>query len=199
MLRYFYQRTGKEKRKSMRVIAGIARSLKLETLEGLGTRPTPDRIKETLFNMIQYELQGCNFIDLYSGSGAIGIEALSRGAAKVYLIENNPKACDCIQRNLTSTKLLTNAIVRRQDAILALKTIEDEIIDFIFLDPPYGLECEQSVMQVLQNVSYVSDDTTIIVEATLKTSFDFVDELGFEVIKEKKYKTNKHIFIRRRN
>ena len=76
----------------MRVIAGKAKSISLKSLEGLNTRPTTDRIKETLFNMIQYKLSDCVFLDLFSGSGAIGIEALSRGAKEVVFVENNPKA-----------------------------------------------------------------------------------------------------------
>ena len=89
----------------MRVIAGSARSLPLSTIEGTDTRPTQDRIKETLFNMLQSDIPGCKFLDLYSGSGAIGIEALSRGAAKAVLVENSKKAVECIKDNLTFTKL----------------------------------------------------------------------------------------------
>ena len=89
----------------MRVIAGSARSLPLKTLEGMDTRPTTDRIKETLFNMIQSEIPGCRFLDLYAGSGAIAIEALSRGAKEAVLVENSKAACACIRENLAFTKL----------------------------------------------------------------------------------------------
>ena len=78
----------------MRVIAGTARRLRLKTLEGLETRPTTDRIKETLFNMIADGLFGCSFLDLFAGSGGIGIEALSRGAKRAVFVEKNPKACE---------------------------------------------------------------------------------------------------------
>ena len=86
----------------MRVIAGSARSLPLKTLEGMDTRPTTDRIKETLFNMIQSEIPGCRFLDLYAGSGAIAIEALSRGAKEAVLVENSKAACACIRENLAA-------------------------------------------------------------------------------------------------
>ena len=89
----------------MRVIAGSARRLLLKTIDGLDTRPTTDRIKETLFNMLQNDIPGCIFLDLFSGSGAIGIEALSRGAREAVLVENNPKAVSCIRENLKTTKL----------------------------------------------------------------------------------------------
>ena len=90
----------------MRVIAGTARRLQLKTIEGDGTRPTTDRIKETLFNMLQYDLAECRFLDLFSGSGAIGIEALSRGAKRAWFVENNPAAVKCIKENLQFTKLI---------------------------------------------------------------------------------------------
>ena len=89
----------------MRVIAGTARSLRLETIDTMDTRPTTDRIKETLFNIISRELPDCTFLDLFSGSGAIAIEALSRGAKQAVLVEQNRKAVDCINRNLEFTGL----------------------------------------------------------------------------------------------
>ena len=95
----------------MRVIAGTARSLPLKTPEGMDTRPTTDRIKETLFNMLQTYIPDCVFVDIFSGSGGIGIEALSRGARKAYFIENAPKALACIEDNLAFTKMKDRAIV----------------------------------------------------------------------------------------
>ena len=89
----------------MRVIAGKARRLALKTVPGMETRPTTDRIKETLFNILQPEIPDCRFLDLFSGSGGIGIEALSRGAESAVFVEKNPKACTCIRENLTFTKL----------------------------------------------------------------------------------------------
>ena len=108
----------------MRVIAGSARRLLLKTLDGLDTRPTTDRIKETLFNMLQPELADCMFLDLFSGSGAIGIEALSRGAGLAVMIENNPKALECIRENLSRTKLEDRAMVMGCDVITGLKRLE---------------------------------------------------------------------------
>jgi len=89
----------------MRVIAGSARRLLLKTVEGMETRPTTDRIKETLFNIIQKDLYGCVFLDLFAGSGAIGIEALSRGAKKAVFIDNGSRQISCIRDNLRTTKL----------------------------------------------------------------------------------------------
>lgn len=181
----------------MRVIAGTARSLPLKTLEGLDTRPTQDRIKETLFNMLQNDIPGAVFVDLFSGSGAIGIEALSRGAKKAYFVENNAKACDIIKENLLFTKFTEKSIIKKQDVYSAIATLEEKEADIIFMDPPYDKEYEKRTLEGLQNAGYVTDDTLIIVEASLTTKFDYVEELGFMVTKEKKYKTNKHVFIRR--
>ena len=93
----------------MRVIAGSAKRTQLKTIEGLGTRPTTDRIKETLFNMIAPYLYDCMFLDLFAGSGAIGIEALSRGAMEAVFVENNPKAMACVKENLKKTHLESRA------------------------------------------------------------------------------------------
>lgn len=181
----------------MRVIAGTARSLPLRTPEGPDTRPTTDRIKETLFNMLQVYIPGCAFVDLYSGSGGIGIEALSRGARKAYFVENAPKAISCIEENLAFTKFTERAIVLKQDVIAALNNIYEKEVDIIFMDPPYDNGHEQRVLSALSNMKYVTEDTLIIVEASLQTDFSYLEDLGFRVEKEKKYKTNKHMFIKR--
>ena len=101
----------------MRVIAGSAKRLQLKTIEGMDTRPTTDRIKETLFNMITPSLYDCRFLDLFAGSGGIGIEALSRGAKEAVFVEKNPKAVSCIKENLKYTKLDSNAQVMATDVL----------------------------------------------------------------------------------
>lgn len=181
----------------MRVIAGTARSLPLKTPDGLDTRPTTDRIKETLFNMLQTDIPGCTFIDLFSGSGGIGIEALSRGAKKAYFVENASKALNCIQQNLSFTKLEDRAIVLKQDACSALGSIFEKEVDIIFMDPPYDCDHEKNVLNILRGMRYVTEETLIIVEASLQTDFSYLPMLGFHTEKEKCYKTNKHVFIRK--
>lgn len=181
----------------MRVIAGTARSLPLKTPEGMDTRPTTDRIKETLFNIIQADVPGCIFVDLFSGSGAIGIEALSRGAQKAYFVENSDKAIFCIRQNLSFTKMENRAIVLKQDVYSALQGIHEKAADIIFMDPPYGCDYEKGVCSVLGSAQYVTGDTVIIVEAALKTDFSWAEESGFYVAREKCYKSNKHVFLRK--
>lgn len=181
----------------MRVIAGTARSLPLKAPEGLDTRPTTDRIKETLFNMLQPYVPESVFVDLFSGSGGIGIEALSRGARKAYFVEQAPKAISCIEQNLAFTKFTDRGIVIKQDVLAALSGLHEKEVDIIFMDPPYGMEHEKRVLSLLRDMPYVTEDTLIVTEAELRTDFDYVTELGFVCTKEKCYKTNKHVFLRR--
>jgi len=178
----------------MRVIAGTARSLPLKTPEGLDTRPTTDRIKETLFNMLQTKVGDCIFVDLFSGSGGIGIEALSRGARKAYFVEYDKKALTCIKDNLNFTKFTDRAMVINADVCSAIDRITDEA-DIIFMDPPYDSGLDTEVLRLLSNASCVTEDTLIIVEATLQRDVKEFEDCGYIVSKEKKYKTNKHVFL----
>lgn len=181
----------------MRVIAGTARSLPLKTPMGPDTRPTTDRIKETLFNMLQADVPGSVFVDLFAGSGGIGIEALSRGAKHAYFIENAREAIGCIQDNLVFTKFSDRATLIKQDVLSGLPFISEKQADIIFMDPPYRAGLEESVFSVLQNQHYVTEDTLVITEAELNKDFSFLENYGFYLVKEKNYKTNKHVFIRK--
>ncbi|SFG31396.1 16S rRNA (guanine966-N2)-methyltransferase [Lachnospiraceae bacterium C7] len=184
----------------MRVIAGSARRLQLKTPNGLNTRPTSDKIKETLFNMIQGNVPGAYFLDLYSGSGQIGIEALSRGANYCVFVENNRQAEACITENIAFTKFDKQATLIKSDVMSALRTLEGKYkFDVIFMDPPYNHEYEKEVLEYLVNSSLLKEDTVIIVEASLDTEFDYLEELGYHLIKYKQYKTNAHIFVRKTN
>lgn len=184
----------------MRVIAGKARRLLLKTIEGMDTRPTTDRIKETLFNMIGAELWDCCFLDLFSGSGAIGIEALSRGARWAVFVETNPKAVECIRENLKNTRLTEESMVMNCDALTALRRLEGKgsVFDFVFMDPPYNKELERQVLEYLSASGLIDGNTVMIVEASLETDFAYLEAMGYELIKEKIYKTNKHAFIKKK-
>ncbi|MGN0307294.1 MAG: 16S rRNA (guanine(966)-N(2))-methyltransferase RsmD [Lachnospiraceae bacterium] len=180
----------------MRVIAGTAGSLPLKAPEGMETRPTTDRIKETLFNMLQSRIGGAVFVDMFSGSGGIGIEALSRGAAKAYFIENNKKALSCIQENLRFTKLDKSSMIMNMDACAAVNQIRDKA-DIIFMDPPYASGLDITVLKLLRNAFCVNEDTLIIVEAAGDRDSKEYEAAGFKIAKEKRYKTNKHVFLSR--
>ena len=179
----------------MRIIAGTARSLPLKTIEGLETRPTTDKIKETLFNMLQNDVPGCYFLDLFAGSGQIGLEAISRGALYAVFIENNRKAAKCIEDNIAFTKFTKESRLLTTDVISGISSLEGKYtFDIIFMDPPYNHEFENRVLEYLSSSPMVTEDTLIIIEASKETDFDWLSDAGFHMIKEKVYKTNKHIF-----
>lgn len=181
----------------MRVISGSARRIQLKTVEGMGTRPTTDRIKETLFNILQSELYRARFLDLFSGSGAIGIEALSRGCGMAVFVENDREATACIRENLERTKLFETAEVMQKDVFAALETLEKEgkSFDIIFMDPPYDRLFEKKVLDRLYGSVLIHEETLIVVEASLKTDFSYIEDSGYKIIREKRYKTNKHLFL----
>ena len=181
----------------MRVIAGKARRLALKTVPGMETRPTTDRIKETLFNILQPEIPDCRFLDLFSGSGGIGIEALSRGAVHAVFVEQARKAVQVIEDNLIFTKLKPDATVLQDSVMHALPILleKGETFDCIFMDPPYNHEYEKEVLTWLSTHSMVRDEGIVVVEASRQTDMSYVTDLGFTVIREKIYKTNKHVFL----
>lgn len=180
----------------MRVIAGKAKSLQLKTPQGMDTRPTTDRIKETLFNMIQDELYDICFLDLFSGSGAIGIEALSRGAKYACFVEQNKIAADIIRQNLEFTHLKEQAEIFTCSAVSALVMLQGrERFHVVFMDPPYGKELELEVLRNPRFSQILRDKALIIIEADLETNLYEKELNGFRILKEKVYKTNKHIFL----
>lgn len=181
----------------MRVIAGKCRSLPLKTPPGDGTRPTTDRTKETLFNVLMPYIPGCRFLDLFAGSGGIGIEALSRGAQSCCFVENNRKAIKIIEDNLAFTKLKPDAEVLQMDAVSAIRYLDGkEQFDVVFMDPPYLYGHEKNVIMALKGSSCLCDDAIIVIEAALETDLSWIPGSGFEIFKQKKYKTNQHIFLR---
>lgn len=183
---------------NLRIISGSKRGMNLQTPDGLGTRPTSDRIKETLFNMISFDIPDCRFLDLFSGSGQMGIEALSRGASEAVFVEKDKSAISCIENNLSKAKFNDEATLYKEDVFSALNKLNgSEEFDFVFMDPPYNKVIEKQVLESLANKSYISSETTIIVEASLETDLDYVSELGYTITKEKLYKTNKHIFLKK--
>ena len=163
----------------------------------MAVRPTQDRTKETLFNILNPYLADCRFLDLFSGSGAIGIEALSRGAKDVVMVEQSADSLACIKDNLKTTKLTEEARLLSMDVLRAIPLLEAEgkAFDIIFMDPPYDKELEKQVMELLADSCLVNDQTMIVIEASLQTDFSYLENLGFDLFREKKYKNNQHVFI----
>jgi len=146
--------------------------------------------------MLQGEVPGSYFLDLFAGSGQIGLEALSRGAAYAVFVDNGKKPVACIEDNIRFTKFEKESKVYPSDVLSALRAMEGRYqFDIIFMDPPYNQELEKEVLRYLANSSLLKEDTTIIVEASLETTFGYLEEYGFTLHKLKTYKTNAHAFI----
>lgn len=150
----------------MRVISGIARGTKLNSIESLSTRPTLDRVKEALFNIIQNKIEDTIVLDLFSGSGAIAIEFLSRGARKAYLCENNHTATKMIYANLDKTRLKDKAIVIAKDYRKTLENFKQENIQFdiIYLDPPYQTNFAVDATKKILSLDLLKEKGTLIIE-----------------------------------
>ncbi len=181
----------------MRVIAGSKRSIPLYSLPGEQTRPTTDRIKETLFNMIAGDIPDAVFLDLYAGSGQIGIEALSRGAKSAVFCDNNHQAVSVIGKNLAKTGLNNKATVFACDAMTALQKSSSRGLkfDIIYLDPPYAAMTEEKILVAIRKLDLLAENGYIIIEASADRDFSFIEGIGFTLSRSKQYKTNQHIFI----
>lgn len=182
----------------MRVIAGSARRCNLISPAGLSTRPTTDRIKETLFNILQGEIPDARFLDLFSGSGGIGIEALSRGSKHCVFVENGREALNCIKTNLKNTGLSDRSQVMAMDAMQALRRLDQSAqpFDIVFMDPPYRKDFEGKVIPFLLDSSLVQEGTLIIAETSLDTDISYMEQFDCQIEKVKDYKTNRHVFLR---
>lgn len=148
----------------MRVISGSARGTVLHSIEDISTRPTLDRVKESLFNIIQNNIEDTTVLDLFAGSGAIGIEFLSRRAKQVYFCDKSSKAVAMIEKNLEKTKLKEKAIVYNKDYIDCINTVKNTKFDIIFLDPPYKEEFALDAIEKISNLQLLKDDGIIIIE-----------------------------------
>ena len=145
----------------MRVITGSARGRRLKTPEGLDIRPTTDNVKEALFNIIQFDVEGRRVLDLFAGTGQLGIEALSRGAASAVFVDQDREALKIVRENLKTCGL--QASVRQEDALRALH--REERFDLIFVDPPYDAGLYGPVLETIKSVDKLSEGGIIICEA----------------------------------
>src|ERR1700687_586652 len=167
----------------MRVIAGTYKSRILKSLKGLALRPTSDRLRETLFNVLAPNIAGSRFVDLFAGTGAIGIEALSRAAAEVVFMENHPPAATLIRRNLESLGINTGATVLAVDALRGLAMLATRKMeaapgfDYVFLDPPYAAAEEYSrVLEFLGSATLLAPGAVVVAEH--RRNFDLRAEAG---------------------
>lgn len=150
----------------MRIISGIARGTKLYTLDGLNTRPTLDRVKESVFNIIQDDIVDSVFLDLFSGSGAIGLEAASRGAKSAILCDNSKSAIDIIKKNVSKTHLENKAKIYNLDFEKVLNRIKQDYdnINIVYLDPPYNSDYVIKALQLMDKLQLINNNTKVIIE-----------------------------------
>lgn len=167
----------------MRVISGSAKGTNLYSLEGNTTRPTLDRIKETLFNIIQVHIHKANVLDLFSGSGALAIEALSRGASYATLCDKCGKAIGIINKNVEKTHLKNKCTIIHKDYEKSLEMLNGSKFDIIFIDPPYAQNIAVKAIEKIMELNLLAEDGIIIIE----TDNDKREEEQLENIEIDKY------------
>ena len=151
----------------MRVISGTARSRRLETLEGLATRPTTDKVKESMFNVIQFDIEGREVLDLFAGSGQLGIEALSRGAGHCTFVDNNYKAIEVVKKNVATVGFGDRSTVLRSESLGFLASCRGKKkFDLIFLDPPYAATLLKESMERIEEFDILNENGIMICENT---------------------------------
>ena len=185
----------------MRIISGTARGTKLFTLEGLDTRPTLDRVKEPLFNIINFDLEDAVVLDLFAGSGALGLEAISRGAKKVFLCEKNRNAANIVEKNIEKTKFQDQAILIRNDFEKSISFIEqlNEKIDVVFIDPPYKTDLIKKSLEKILDSDILNDDFIIIAETDEpERILKDINILNINVFDTRKYGRVSLIFLNRK-
>ena len=174
----------------MRIITGRARGVRLDTLSGEATRPTLERTKEAVFSMLQFELRDARVLDLFAGSGQLGLEAVSRGAASALLCDASKDAVSVIRRNIQKTRLEQECEVRCADYRVVLAGLRDAAFDLVFLDPPYALGAVPIALSALTENRSLSEDAKVVCETG-----DFADVFGgdetlaarFTIVKQARY------------
>ena len=169
----------------MRVISGKARGVNLKTPEGVLTRPTIDRVKEALFSIINFDIPASNVLDLFGGTGQLGIEALSRGAKSAVFVDQREDACKLIKENLKRTKLEQDAKVVRMDYLDYLKRCREKF-DIIFLDPPYAEVFLENALKCITEIDILQSGGIIVAERPLGKDLPW-DFEGYTRSKDYKY------------
>ena len=169
----------------MRVISGKARGVTLKTPDGLKTRPTADRVKEAMFSIIQFDLPGATVLDLFGGTGQLGIEALSRGANKAIFVDQDRTACNLIRENLQRTKLHEQAQVVQSDYSTYLRACRNKF-NVILLDPPYAEEFLENSLKIITEIDILQSGGIIVCERPVEKGFDCTFE-GYFRSRDYKY------------
>lgn len=182
----------------MRIIAGKLKGTKLFTLEGKNTRPTLDRVKESLFNILQNEIKDTCFLDLFAGSGAIGLEAVSRGAQKAILCEKSKEAIEIIKKNVQKTHLEEKIEINSMDFIDFIKNKLQEKPDFIYIDPPYESDYAIKAIKELLRTEKLKLNSTLIVETDKEQELiEQISDLPIMAIDHRRYGRAHLIFLQK--
>ncbi|MBO7309992.1 MAG: 16S rRNA (guanine(966)-N(2))-methyltransferase RsmD [Clostridia bacterium] len=172
----------------MRIITGKAKGIRLKTLEGDATRPTSERAKEAVFSILMDDIQGREILDLFSGSGQMALEALSRGAAHAVMVDRSPAAVKIITENAQKTKLISNCEIRCEDYLSFIKKSKNRKFDLIFIDPPYTSGAYMPALDALLSNDNLKATSLIVCESSDES---FAEEItktnAFSVIKQSKY------------
>lgn len=183
----------------MRVISGTARGTNLYSLEGNDTRPTLDRVKESMFSIIQTWIPEARVLDLFAGSGALGIEALSRGATSAVFCDKSYKASEILRKNIEKTHLEEKSIVITKDYIKALEQIENQKFDIIFLDPPYKLDFVGKAVNKIVELEMLDEDGIIVIETDEeKRDLKQLENININIYDLRVYGRVKLIFLNRK-
>ena len=169
----------------MRVITGSARGITLKTPEGMVTRPTTDRVKEAMFSIIHFEIPGADVLDLFGGTGQLGIEALSRGAKSAVFVDAGEPACRLIRENLKRTRLEAQARVVRSDYLAYLERTKEQF-DIILLDPPYAEVFLESAIKKITEIDILRENGIIVAERPLGKELPW-EFPGYDRSKDYKY------------
>lgn len=167
----------------MRVVSGSARGLKLQPVPGMNTRPTTDRVKESVFNIIQNRVRDARVLDLFAGTGQLGIEALSRGAKTCDFVERDRVAFATVKKNIAAARLVDRAQLHSTDADKFIAYAKKDAYDLIFLDPPYGGKILTAALSAIETFDILSTNGIIICESAVEDVF----ASGFETVKTYRY------------
>ena len=173
----------------MRIITGSAKGIILKTPEGNNTRPTADRVKEAVFSMLQFDIEDRSVLDLFAGSGQMGLEALSRGAAHATFVDKSKDAIKFIKENAEKTKLNDKSTIYQTDYLEFIRRNSGTKFDLIFLDPPYAFNMYKPALKSLLENNFIKKSTLIVCESDFKDLFDNDTELEnkFKMVKQSKY------------
>ena len=180
----------------MRIISGKARGTKLYTLEGENTRPTLDRVKESVFSIIQSEIEGAQILDLFAGSGAIGLEFLSRGAQKAVLCDKSKEAVNIIKKNIEKTHMEQETQVFNTDFEKCLEKLKNEQFDIIYVDPPYETNYILKSLEKIIKLNIAKEECLIIIETDDEQRIEKeIKNIDVEIVDKRKYGRATIIFL----